>query len=172
MAINLTSKPIAERILAQLRANLIAEFEPAGGANDIQLYDRDGNDPVATAGELPAWWLVITAADEDELGETDENHAIGTQTRRMQVTMDAHLLKKQAGITTEQQAQRMIAQINDELMADPQLVEDDTEVELAMDIQVLATFGPYANDEQRDVVCGLEAEIHYRINLADSYSVA
>lgn len=166
---------VKERIERELVATLVRELEV--DARHVQRWDQSGNDVVPNNdGSLPEAWLLITPADEDVAEGGGDEAAIGTSESILPITIDCHLLKPaEAAETTSEYGNRWLARLRAAVKSNPHLFEGgpppDGEQYLAIDTQIVGTFGPASGDGARDVLVGLELEIHYRTPEADPYTV-
>jgi hypothetical protein len=160
-------------ILERIDAELMRTLRVGLGleTKDAQHWQAAGNEPVADAsGNLPPWWLVLTAGDLDLADEA----AIQTETVTITYTVDIHVGTIPAGLTDQQTARRLIARAHEAVMTNRMLEEGGAGSggdRLAIDLAVIAPgFGPLAGADARDMLCGIELEITARTPQDDVHS--
>lgn len=167
---------VRERIERQVRAAIMQQFDLP--AKDVQRWAREGNDAEPDdAGELPPVWMVLHFPDEESTANAGEE-AYDVDEWLLPYTIDVHLLTIPQGLTASEYANRWTAALHKLLVGDPTRTELDAEGELdpdgeqlAIDTRVASRFSPAPFNEQREVICGIEGEIHYRHAHADPWTV-
>lgn len=161
---------VKERIEEQVRLALVTALSLAD--KDVQRQD-DKNEPTADDdGAMPDVWVLLSVGDEDVLPQEDEDAALGMETMTLPLTIDVHLVKgKPAGKTLVQWCNQYVALVKQALMTDPHRTETGSSAQLALDTHIAGTFGPLYDDDRRETLCGVDAEIMYRHPEADPYTV-
>lgn len=166
-----TDPTVRDRIVTQLLATLTAAFGTELGAANIQEFSEDGNKLVEDAdGVLPPAWILITAGEDDVSNDSDEE-TIALEFKRMPITVDVHIQKPlPTGLTMAKMGRRWAARVEKAIHADRSITEDDTGVELAIDIPLVEVFYPIPHDRQRDNLAGCTFEVHYDHEAGDPWT--
>lgn len=168
-----TTGPVKDRdpdVIERIKRQCVAKVISLGiDATNVQRWNRAGNDAQPVAGDMPDVWAVLTFGDQDP---NYDDSPIGSLDRELPVTIDLHLLKIPTGHSDDSFTNAWVAAVMREFLADPNLVEDDTDTELAIDVRFVGSFGPDTGDQGRDVLCGVELTILCRIDETDPYTLA
>jgi len=149
---------IERQVVASLAQGLAASFglDPA----NVQRFDPPNNRPLEQTAGLPNALVIVTAGEADAVADGENPTAV--ETFVVPLTIDAHLIDLPANTTLAEQGNAWLAELHRIVMADPQRLEDGSGERLAIDTRVAGFFSPTAEDEQRDVLVGVIAEVTYR----------
>ncbi len=142
--LQLVKLTVAERIERQIQQALIDGLSLA--VKDVQRFSHEGNSVEADgSGDLPDFWIIVTAGEEDELGDDSELAAINMQTKVLPVTVDMHIRRVPAGWTAGGYGNHLVGLLTALLMNDPTRTEGGASgggSELALDTDIAGSFAP------------------------------